>query len=191
MTRTVIILCFALAKPHELNVTIRTRGSDGLSKHSYAADSKRFGIVLVLHIEPCFNADCAIIVLFKNLTKISRISLANNSVTIRPQITVIVINELNLLFFGYHPNDMLIRFMRSRIAHEHLGNHPLTKGRRCRCPQAILTNTNTMGVRLSADITQPSYRKLLLIIIGKFNPLDFFDCKIIFFLQSLSSFLQG
>ena len=177
-----------LAKANERNIALRATWTYSLAEHGHALDIKRRSIVVLVHLELCLNANSAFIIFGKDIAEICRITLADNAVNIRSQIAIIILDKLDLLLFRHNTNDMLSISMRGRIAPLHIGNNPFAKHARRRCSQDILANTNLVAVGSRRKKAEPRDAILLLFIIGKFNPLDFLDCKFNFFLQSSSSF---
>ena len=177
-----------LAKANERNVTLGATWTYSLAEHSHALDVERRSIVILIHLELCLNAHSAFIIFGKDIAEICRITLADNAINIRSQIAIVILDKLNLLLFRHNANDMLGISMRSRIAPLYIGNNPFTQNARRRCSQHILANANPVAVGSRRKKAEPRDAILLLFIIGKFNPLDFLDCKFNFFLQSSSSF---
>ena len=177
-----------LAKANERNVTLGATWTHGFAKHGHALDVECRSIVILVHLKLCLNAHSAFIIFSKDIAKICRITLADNTVNIRSQIAIIILDKLDLLLFRHNTNDMLSVSMRGCIAPLNVSNNPFTKNARRRCSQHILANANPVAVRSRRKKAEPRDAILLLFIIGKFNPLDFLDCKFNFFLQSSSSF---
>ena len=181
-------LSILLTKADKRNVALRATRTHSLAEHSHALDVKRRSTVVLIHLELCLDAHSAFIIFGKDIAEICRITLADNAVNIRSQIAIVILDKLDLLLFRHNANDMLGIGMRSRIAPLYIGNNPFTQNARRRCSQHIIANANPVAVGSRRKKAEPRDAILLLFIIGKFNPLDFLDCKFNFFLQSSSSF---